>query len=381
VTNGVRLAAPLKHRDGTIAAVVVVGPKRADRSFDRRDLWLAATLIAGAAAAWDADAAAETSTGALGPHSNQMGRRDEAAFECSRCGMVAEGMAPRCGCHGGMVLASLPRQLLGKFVVERRVGAGGMGVVYLARDTALDRDVALKTLPDLRDGTVARLRDEARAMAALNHESLATIFGLEIWRRTPVLVVEYFPRGTLARRLAAGPLPPADVVALGIALARALAYMHARGVLHRDLKPSNIALTATGAPKLLDFGLATFIDTSASGTDSPLGRGASFLGTPAYLPPEAFQGAPPDPAFDLWALSVVLVEAITGKKPFDRGGRGRMRQLALAVDPAGVRPSPPRSLSAFFARSLALRPESRFQTSFEMQSALEALHDPSIDLE
>src|SRR5258707_13213131 len=132
-----------------------------------------------------------------------------------------------------------------------------MGVVYLAHDTALDRDVALKTLRNLRPHRVERLRDEARAMAALNHESLATLYGLEIWRGTPVLVVEYFPKGTLADRLSHGPLAPEDAIALGLQLARALAYMHARAVEHRDLKPSNIAFTPAGRVKLLDFGLAT----------------------------------------------------------------------------------------------------------------------------
>src|SRR5258708_19166290 len=100
-----------------------------------------------------------------------------------------------------------------------------MGVVYLAHDTALDRDVALKTLPNLRPHRVERLRDEARAMAALNHESLATLYGLASWRGTPILVVEYFPKGTLATRLSRAPLSPGATVALGVRLAPALAYM------------------------------------------------------------------------------------------------------------------------------------------------------------
>src|SRR5262245_58492988 len=110
-----------------------------------------------------------------------------------------------------------------------------MGVAYLARDTRLDRDVALKTLPNLRPDAVMRLRAEARAMAALSHESLATIYGLELWRQTPVLIVEYFPNGTLASALADGSMPVADVVRLGITLTRALASMHASGLLHRDI--------------------------------------------------------------------------------------------------------------------------------------------------
>lgn len=189
--NRVALMAPLKRRDGTIAAIVVCGPRRGGCPFDRRDRWFISTLMIGAAAAWgavefgrfeeaeDADGVAAES-------------RNDAAFECVRCGLLTDSSTLACRCGSETVVASLPRHLAGKFAVVRRIGSGGMGVVYLARDTTLDRDVALKTLPDLRDGTVARLRDEARAMALLNHGSLATIYGLELWRRTPVLVVEYW---------------------------------------------------------------------------------------------------------------------------------------------------------------------------------------------
>src|SRR4029453_5469271 len=131
-----------------------------------------------------------------------------------------------------------------------------MGVVYVARDPALGRDVALKTLPAHRGDAIGRLRDEARAMAALNHPALATLYGVELWRGTPVLVVEYMTGGTLAARLATGPMSLAEIVALGVCIADALIYMHARGVLHRDVKPGNIGMTADGTVKLLDFGLS-----------------------------------------------------------------------------------------------------------------------------
>ena len=204
-----------------------------------------------------------------------------------------------------------------------------MGVVYLGRDTALGREVALKTLPALRDGSVTRLRDEARAMAALNHGSLATIYGLEVWRRTPVLVVEYLAGGTLAERLAHGPLPRADLLSLGIRLAEALTYMHERGLVHRDVKPGNIGVTSDGLMKLLDFGLSADAGIPA--------------GTPAYLPPEALDGALPDAAVDLWALSTVLLHA----------GGDRCADLA-----------------GFFDRALARGREDRFQSAAEVRDAL-----------
>ena len=166
-------------------------------------------------------------------------------------------------------------------------------------------------------GTMARLRDEARAMAVLNHDALATIYGLEIWHRTPVLVVEYLGGGTLAARVAHAPLSVAATLDLGVALARALVDMHGQGLVHRDLKPSNIGFTSGGAPKLLDFGLATW----AADRDGPsgLGRRGRCSGTPAYLPPEAWTGASVSPAFDLWALALVLLEAVTGARGKDRG--------------------------------------------------------------
>jgi len=182
---------------------------------------------------------------------------------------------------------------------------------------------------------VSRLRDEARAMAALNHESLATIYSLELWRRTPVLVVEYFPCGTLADKLARGAMPLADVLALGIRLAEALTYMHARGVLHRDVKPSNIGLTTEGVAKLLDFGLTAECETSA--------------GTPEFLPPEALEGGAPDAALDLWGLSTVLLHAC--------GGGGQE----------------PEALIGFFDRALAADPGLRFQSSADLCAALKTV--------
>jgi hypothetical protein len=313
-THDIALAAAIRRRNGSVAAVALLGGKRGGAGYDRTDCWFIATLLTAAAAAWD-----------LGTRSAD---EDDAALECDRCGRVSSNGSV-CGCGGTSIVASLPRRLAGKFEVQRRLGAGGMGVVYLARDLTLGRDVALKTLPRRGADAIARLRDEARAMAALNHAALATIYGLEFWRGTPVLVVEYFAGGTLADRVARGPLSREETIALGIRLADALGYMHERGLLHRDVKPSNIAFTADGAGKLLDFGLSD--------------AEAQTAGTPGYLPPEAFDGAPPDVALDLWGLAVVLLQA--------RGG-----DAAYPAD--------------FFRRALAARASDRFQSAGEMRDAL-----------
>lgn len=322
--NGVALAAAMRHRDGGVAAVVFLGARRGGDPFNRTDRWFISTLLSGAAAAWDASLAPDPALIAT-----------DVALECAMCGLVGDVAPLACGCGGATRTAALPHKLGDRLLVTRRLGAGGMGVVYRGRDITLGRDVALKTLPALRDGMVSRLRAEASVMATLNHHSLATIYSLELWRSTPVLVVEYFPRGTLAQALARGPMDVTEVLALGIRLADALSYMHARGVLHRDLKPSNIGLTIDGAAKLLDFGLAT-------GSELP-------AGTPEYLPPEALDGAPPDVAVDLWGLATVLRNACERRADESR------------------------TLTAFFDRALAPAPEARFQSSDEMRKAMESL--------
>jgi hypothetical protein len=378
--NAVDLIAPLKRRDGEMVAIVTIGPKANGAPFDRRDQWLTVALIAATAAAFDDDSRWRESSEHPGLRSAAAAAPGEAAFECPLCGIVTGALPLRCDCGSTATLAALPHWVAAKFRVKRRIGSGGMGVVYLARDAVLDRDVALKTLPCLQPGAVERLRDEARAMAALNHESLATLYGLEIWRGTPVLVVEYFPKGTLASRLSLGPLSLEDAVALGIRLARALVYMHARAVLHRDLKPSNIAFTASGAAKLLDFGLATLsspgIDDEASDRSGTADE--RFIGTRGYAPPEALRGEPSSPSGDRWALAVVMLEAASGVNPFATGRRsvtrdGGPRDEVSGICSASLRTAP--ELRAFLERALAPSPEHRFQTSDDFLAGLEDVAD------
>jgi serine/threonine protein kinase len=209
--------------------------------------------------------------------------------------------------------------------------------VYLAVDLALDRKVAIKTLPAIRLEYAARLHREARAIANVLHPNLALIYGAEEWKGTPLLVFEYLEGGTLLDSLRRGPIALEEVIDLGTLLADALDRVHSSGVLHRDIKPSNIGYTSQGVPKILDFGLAAILDRSRGdgtvpavlpsdpGLIAELAWGAEpttsltitqqLVGTPLYLSPEALAGQAPQASFDLWSLSLVLYQCFAGRHP------------------------------------------------------------------
>ena len=266
-----------------------------------------------------------------------------AARECPVCGLVAEPtngggrQGTECDCGADYVPALAPSVLAGKFRVERRLGAGGMGVVYLAQDTALHRHVAVKTLPSAAVKGLVRLRQEGSAMAAMVHPAIAQIHGVETWRGRPLLVVEYLAGGTLAARLDQGPVSVAEAVGVAVTVAEALAALHDAEYVHGDVKPSNVGFASDGAVKLLDFGLTRPADDG----DGPVG------GTLPYLSPEILRGGRAGAADDIWALCVVLHEMLTGTRPFaggsakelaDRIRRQRMEQsLPAGPDAAGRR--------------------------------------------
>lgn len=288
--RGLSLAASLRRPDGDVVALVLLGVPPHRDGYDGAERWFVHTLLIAASMAWAAAGDAAT--------------LDDSSH------------------------AELPPLLAGRYVVERRIGAGATSIVYLAHDTGLGRRVALKTLPLVRPGDGERLHEEARTMAALDHPALAQVYGVESWRGLPVMVMEYFEAGTLADRLNQGKLPVGTVLRIADALLDALVYLHARGVLHRDIKPSNIGITGTGMPKLLDFGLATIDDTAA--------------GTPAYMPPEALAGGPADEHLDRWAVARIIREAC----------------------------DPDARLEAFLNTALAPQPADRYQSSESMRAAL-----------
>lgn len=285
--------------------------------------------------------------------------------ECRVCGQLLAGVATACRCGGPLVGSALPRVVAGRYELQRRIGAGGMGVVYQALDQSLGRRVALKALPELGPREAEQLRREARLMASLQHKGLAFVLGLETVGSSPVLVVEYLSRGTLFDRLRTdGPLDAGATVELGIALADALAYLHTHDVLHRDLKPSNVGFTEGGDAKLLDFGVAVAAKREDVHTAA---------GTMLYMPPEALQGAPASHACDLWSLNVLLCEAWIGHHPLS-SARERDRWAILTgghflAEASKLFPASG-GLRSVLERGLAAEAAQRYQSATELRCAL-----------
>jgi len=242
---------------------------------------------------------------------------------------------------------------LGPFQVRALLGVGGMGEVYRARDTRLDRDVAIKMLPRQFAAVpdrLARFEREARLLAALNHPNIAAIHGIEDVDGVRVIVMELVDGDTLAQRAAGRALPVADAIAIARQIADALDAAHERGIMHRDLKPANIKVTADDTVKLLDFGLAKAFD-AAGAPDSTVRAGTPghttaglVIGTPAYMSPEQARGLPVDKRTDIWAFGCVLYEMLTGEAAFAAATVSDTIAAVLGRDPdwralpAGVAP-------------------------------------------
>jgi non-specific serine/threonine protein kinase len=250
---------------------------------------------------------------------------------------------------------------VGHYVLEERIGAGGMGEVYRARDAALGRQAAVKLIPPGGDPLMRdRLVREAQNSARLQHPFIATFFDGGIDQDRAWLAMEYVPGETLRARLRRGQLPRAESVALGLALLEALVHAHAAGVLHRDLKPENIMIRPDGHAKLLDFGLARALKAQAdSETAADLTGVGVAVGTVGYMPPEQLRGEAVDTRADLFAVGAVLFECLTGRAAF--GGVSAIERISAVLSderprlPADVPPG----LAALITRALAKNPAAR----------------------
>lgn len=256
---------------------------------------------------------------------------------------------------------------VGDYQILEVVGAGGMGVVYKARDLKLDRIVALKFLPHeaaVTEKERDRFLAEAKAASALDHTNIGVIHGLEQTSDGHLYIVMGFYEGkTLARRIREGPVPTYEAVDLAIQMCSGLAEAHSRNIVHRDIKPSNLIVTDQGLLKIVDFGLA-LVMSAATATHS-----LGVAGTVAYMSPEQASGTMVDQRSDIWAAGVVLAEMVTGKHPFQRDSLPAV-MMAIIKEPPLTLEGVPLDLQRIILRSLAKDPAKRYQTCKEMLADL-----------
>src|SRR5215472_1461295 len=289
---------------------------------------------------------------------------------------------------------------LGPYEIQSPLGTGGMGEVYRARDTRLDRTVAIKILPShLSENSEARQRfeREARAISSLNHPNICTLHDVGSQDGIDFLVLEHLEGETLADRLHRGALPLTEALATATAVADALDKAHARGIVHRDLKPANIMLTKNG-PKLMDFGLAkaaaaiggagsagpltpstpTMSLASLSSPASPLTEKGTIVGTFQYMAPEVLQGTEADPRSDIFSFGCVLYEMVTGRRAFEAKSQFSVLGAILHKEPeriSALQPSSPRWLDEVVHTCLAKDRDHRFGCMHDVRMRLDVLAD------
>jgi serine/threonine protein kinase len=264
--------------------------------------------------------------------------------------------------------------------LDAPLGTGGMGVVFLGRDTRLCRPVAIKVLPSdhLDDRCKRRLREEALLLSSLNHPNVASVFDFGSAGEIDYLVMEYVPGVTLDMLLRRGPLECADVARLGAQLARGLAAAHAAGVVHRDIKPGNLRVTPDGLLKILDFGIATFAPSArqAATTTTAVDAAPGVAGTIQYMAPERLRGDSADPRADIFSAGVVLYEMACGRAPFNDTHPVRLIEAILNGDvplPSQVNPRVHPALERIIIRALEPQPARRFARAADLAEELESL--------
>ncbi|MFY9550495.1 MAG: serine/threonine-protein kinase, partial [Thermoanaerobaculia bacterium] len=270
---------------------------------------------------------------------------------------------------------------LGPYEILDQIGAGGMGVVYRARDTRLGREVAVKVLPESLSADSDRLRrfeQEARAASALNHPNIITVHDFGQQNGSPYVVSELLEGATLRERLTQGSPPARKAVDYGIQIAHGLAAAHEKGIVHRDLKPENVFVTQDGRVKILDFGLAKLTQPEAAdgGTKAPTQAGTEpgvVLGTVGYMSPEQVRGQAADPRSDIFSFGAVLYEMLTGERAFRGESAIETMNAILKEEPPEISASRPHlspALDRVVRRCLEKSPAERFQSSRDLGFAL-----------
>lgn len=273
---------------------------------------------------------------------------------------------------------------LGPYEILAPLGAGGMGEVYRARDTRLDRTVAIKVLPSSvasEPDRRARFEREAKTISALSHPHICALHDVGEQDGVHFIVMEYLEGDTLARRIERGALPIEEVLRVGVQIADALDKAHRHGIVHRDLKPANVMLTKSGS-KLLDFGLAKAPTASAWAApqlsqmptgEKPLTSEGTLLGTFQYMAPEQLEGRDADHRADIWALGCVLYEMATGRRPFAGKSQASLIGSILREDPpppSSLQPLTPPALDRVIRACLAKDPDERWQSAHDVMSEL-----------
>src|SRR5437660_7033396 len=283
--------------------------------------------------------------------------------------------------RGNPVLVS---QQLSHYRIIEKLGAGGMGDVFLAQDLTLDRRVAIKILPakSIENAQAKRrLFREAKAAATLDHPNICTIHEVNEEADSPFIVMQYIDGMTLWTKVTNNPLAPSEVVNIGIQAAEALAEAHSRGVIHRDIKPQNVIITPRGQVKILDFGLARVTPTEQ--TTDPEGKTVTQLtdegyivGTVDYMSPEQLKGQPVDARSDLFSLGVMLYECAAGRPPFTGNSKIEISSNVLQSEPrkpSELNPGIPQGLERIILKAMAKEAGDRYQTADEVLHDLKKL--------
>ena len=273
---------------------------------------------------------------------------------------------------------------LGPYEILAPLGAGGMGEVYRAKDARLNREVAVKVLAESLSGdpaAMARFEREAKAVAALNHPSILSIFDYGLEGDLTYAVMELLEGETLQKRLDQGPLPVSKAVEIAGRIAQGLAAAHEKGIIHRDLKPANVFLTKGGLVKILDFGLARIqvpLEEAKTEKGAPGGTvPGTVMGTVGYMAPEQVRGEAVDMRTDLFTFGVVLYEMLAGKRPFERSSAMDTLAAILNEDPPPLPPITPPALDRAVRHCLEKEPEARFQSARDIAFDLEGITRPS----